>query len=202
MAWSTEILLSMPLRLVGAESLARYANAWAPVQAYYAVHSALQAAAVSSGMQIETHRRALNFISNFVSTTKWVPDVYCYSCRGLPVLENVQFPRIPPCGLNISNLRRPQGSEEARSLVMTCLKTTRRESAIERRDDVLKSPPKPKAKTKRRNVSQAAWKSAEAGWAPTTLFDFLYRMRIRCNYQETESFIRGSWDDQTCLAFL
>lgn len=202
-AWSTEVLIRLPLHLENGSTenmIVIYSCAWAPVQAYYAVHSALTAVASAENRSLKHHKPALNYIAEKIATQTWFPEVHGSWCRGLSELHNVSFsPSMRSCSVpRVSNLQTRLDPDEALAMVMKCLKTTRKRdtSAVleaAKKDYVEKNPGATR-------VPVAILQSAEAPVLPTTLFDFLYRVRRRCNYEETDAFIRGatvegcSWD--------
>jgi hypothetical protein len=195
-AWAAEALLAMPLSIAGAGQLARYACAWAPVQAYYSVYSALNALAAAEDRRFDDHRATLNFIDSIVQDRPWIPDVYCYGCLGSELLKTLSFPKVPPSPrYRISNLREPQDIDEARALAMTCLKTTRTAFANQRAREA-------RRRLNRKNVPRDERSRIDSNMPTTTLFDFLYRVRIRCNYGESESFIKGASQPAVAINFL
>lgn len=200
-AWSTEILLNLANTISTEVSLSKYACAWAPVQAYYAVYSGILAVSQLRKHLLSEHRGTLNFASNLVQTFGWVPEVCCYWCRGMNELGNLSYsPRTPLClSPAFSNLRSPSTADEALALVLTCLKTTRYEYLGQRMADLRRQREK---KSLRPAVTKAEKQTLDRNLPPTTLFDFLYRVRCRCNYQDTDLFIVGPETDGDSESFL
>ncbi|MCH7484104.1 MAG: hypothetical protein IIA90_03025 [Chloroflexi bacterium] len=190
-AWSTELLMTS-FRALDLGDVVRYANVWVPVQSYYAVFAAILALQVASGSEATSHTAVLNSIGNEMRSRKWLPPPWTAVCLGCPQVEDYVFEGVSSAAdRTISNLKAPFDMESSWSLVAKCLGTTREHIV----DDAIKEWKKnnKNKKGKPRKLLYAHEKAVIAKKeAPTTLFDFLYRMRIRSNYRDTDAFALGA----------
>ncbi|MCH8052338.1 MAG: hypothetical protein IIC86_10020 [Chloroflexi bacterium] len=190
-AWSTELLMTS-FRALDLGDVVRYANVWVPVQSYYAVFTALLAWQVASGSEATSHTAVLNAIGNEMRSRKWLPPPWTAVCLGCPQVDDYVFESVPNVAdRTISNFEAPSDVESSWSLVAKCLGTTR-EDII---DDAI-TEWKKHNKNKKGQPRKALYRHEKADIAekeaPTTLFDFLYRMRIRSNYRDTDAFALGA----------
>lgn len=190
-AWSTELLMTS-FRALDLGDVVRYANVWVPVQAYYAVFAALLAWQVASGSEATSHTAVLNAIGNDMRSRKWLPPAWVSVCLGCPQVDDYVFESVPNVAdRTISNFEAPSDAESSWSLVAKCLGTTREDIV----DDAI-TEWKKQNKNKEGQPRKALYKHEKAEIAekeaPTTIFDFLYRMRIRSNYRDTDAFALGA----------
>ncbi len=166
--WNTEFLLR--LLMDTSPNLLRIMNHWKPVQAYYVIYAIGNATLYAlQGDEIKSHSKAIRGLSNkfAVENNKFKP--WCYaSVRPIGKRENSHqiknFPNGTTPSHNLSNpLTDPKG------VVACCLKALHKKRVKEGYKDAhtykyLHNP------------------------GPTTIFHFLYRMRIKCNYQDVVTF--------------
>lgn len=193
-AWSTEIVLGLPRQLGG--GLVRYANHWAPVQAYYAVYLALHAFHAAAGRSpVTDHTAMLAAAAEDLRTGRLsAPTPWAMCCarredrresfRGLPadaVLEPVSAALSVP-------LRERRWSFYAMALRTTrgfFLDDENRVRAWKKRNPT-------KANKPRRTITRAGRAELDGRLHPTSLFDFLYRLRLRSNYRDADTIVAGS----------
>ena len=199
-AWATEVLLNAP-RQVGGADLITFANHWAVVQAYYAVFEALNAVVLVGGSTNppRNHAAMLRWAAHQLGTAA-SPFPAPWTCRvtGPPGYGFEGFP---------TGWTRTQVSNIANVTVLDCfdrivqtLKTTRDHQIEERRPNWI-SGLRTTTGAPRRNLPRRVLDERAAAMAPTTLFDLLYRLRIRSNYQEADAFLRGALGSADAEAF-
>lgn len=199
-AWATEVLLNAP-RQVGGADLITFANHWAVVQAYYAVFEALNAVVLTGGSANPptTHGTMLRWAAYHLGTAA-SPFPPPWTCRvtGAPGYAFGGFP---------SGWTRRQVSNIANVTVFDCfdriaqaLKTTR-DHQIEAKRPSWISGLRTARGQPRRTLPRRVLEDRAAAMAPTTLFDLLYRLRIRSNYQEADAFLRGALGSADAEAF-
>lgn len=194
-AWSTEIVLGLPRQLGG--GLVRYANHWAPVQAYYALYLALHAFHAAAGRDpVTDHAAMLAAAAEDLRTgrlsapTPWAMTCTCRTDKGRDGFSGL------PADATLESLSAALSvplRERRWSFYGLALRTTRgfflddekRVRAWKRRNLT-------KAKKPRRNVTTAGRAELDARLHPTTLFDFLYRLRLRSNYRDADTIVVGS----------
>jgi hypothetical protein len=169
MAWNTEYLISVD---VGDPDLVRINNQWLPIQAYYAVYSACEAMTYAvDGAVAQGHQKALRKASAFFVNRALTPWDKAYT-GALGKKRNGHTPVNFPAGLQAPhNLQRLNVDPAA--MLATCLQAEH----AHRVDDTWVS----KKETGR-------WKyDFNPGY--TTLLHFLYRLRIKSNYEEVDLFL-------------
>jgi len=159
---------------------------WLPVQTYYSIYSALVAALLSHGQMAETHAKALNCYSE--QFRRKMPYPLNCSCKG--VGDDIAYDgfQLAP-NKDYSTLKRPRDEKDAHDLLGTALRTTRGR-LIKMKCDSWK-------KQEKRKLIRSA-KRREIGMAetPTTILHFLYRLRLRSNYGDTDLFVSGSTESE------
>lgn len=191
-AWATEVLLNAP-RTLGGSDLVSFANLWAPVQAYYAVFSAFTALAhVLTQNPPQTHSRLLTWAAT-AAAGPLSPFVTPWTARvgGPPGAWTYDGFGPGPLDLKISNLKAVYAGN-APSLLAMALRTTRRDQIAEHREGWIRAQPPTKAGTKRTTLATTALVANATRMRSTTLFDLLWRLRMRSNYKEGDAFLSGA----------
>lgn len=225
-AWGIERILYANQEAASDDIVLRLANNWASIQAYYVFYHATQALQVAKGhKRSETHTKTQNTFINLWASRRvdLAPWTFAYH----PFRE----PTIPDgIRLNdkISNLTQCDEST-AWSLCCKALRTTRGHAYEDALD-------KERAEKQKRNRSE--WEKEEKGrialgkkqrktprfssptltveekarvnsnLRPYSLMDYLYRLRIKTNYEDADMFVDGPSDSKqsivvyTCLCNL
>ncbi len=187
--WLTEIQLNLTF-----EDYVSYSNHWAPVQVYYATYLALRAFYVSMGITIShEHSTTLKNIGEDIKRRpELFPRPWKVICIGDPKNE-------------IEILNHPEGTEFKKSSALnsnldiwssyrTFLKTTRERQLEKICDDWKRS------KHKKR-ISEAQRLTLVNNLAPTSFFNVLYRLRLRSNYEDADSFLVSIQETDEALRF-
>ncbi|MEX2209987.1 MAG: hypothetical protein WD603_01495 [Patescibacteria group bacterium] len=192
-AWSTELLMAESLE-TATNAAIRYANVWSPIQAYYAVFSAGRAYLKAAGSKATSHRSVLNDLTGRLSRRDLALLPWNATANGCPQIDQVTYQNLgTTAGLDISNLTVPRSTETAWGVFAKSLKTTRADQCEEDFSNWIRNE-KPKTATgkRRKNVLKAD-KERIAGKLPSTsIFHLMYRVRIRANYKQTDSFAVGA----------
>lgn len=212
-AWSTELLLATTAELMIEDELIRVSNNWAVIQAYYAVYHATQALHVARGCQRpENHPATRNlyrahWVNRRIDLPPWSLGV-----------ANRQVTNLPDgrvADLTVSNLVTVTPATQL-SLICKALATTwdhafEERCAAERKRKLAKRRKEVQAENERRaekgrdplslpgqqRLSKNEKQKLVETTQPATLIDYLYRLRIKANYQDGEMFIVGPTDDFT-----
>jgi hypothetical protein len=190
-AWTTEVLLSAP-RALGDPDLVAYANLWAPVQAYYAVFNALTAMAnLLTADPPGDHAALLSWAARAAGLPR-SPFVPPFAARVTGCEGAWTYPGFPGLTINerISNLSRPTAAN-APSLLALGLRTTRAGQARAAKAGWSKTMKPTVAGKPRKVMPRAEFLARTRAMRPTTLFDLLWRLRVRANYQEGDAFLSG-----------
>lgn len=194
-AWNTELILNLPS--LYESDLKIYSNHWLLVQIYYSVYLLLRALYYCCGLHIaENHSTTLGQISNWIKQRNififpW--NVYCTGCDAINNLKFYNCGKVTSSNLKISNLATPDINNSL-FLLCKCLKTTR-ERQFEKKLDKWR-----KDKKKKRVIKQEKIK-IDTNLCPTTIFDFLYRLRIRSNYEDADAFLLGTFQSKDADSF-
>ena len=213
-AWGTELLLALGGQVATDEELLRLMNNWAVVQAYYTSYHAIQALLVARGdARPESHPKTQGqFASLWAGRAIDLPP-WTLGARdgGWCNLGSRQ----------IDNSLNPWSSCDSQScwsLAAKALRTTREDAVRDRLR---------RARQRKESVNRKAWDDEErarlgAGRRPRkepnwslprlnadeksqvhrkvrayTILDYLYRLRIKTNYQDAAMFIEGPEDEIT-----
>ena len=199
-AWVAELVLRMPA-IVGEGRAFRVTNAWAPVHSYYAVNMALQAWFDANGMRgiADDHTATLRSISAQIKDRTLFPLPWSLLCEGNPFISGgcsyIHEPRPGLCSAKIEVLSIPVGlpggfsEDDFFARMGTWLRTTRLARLKSREDDW-------KRKNNRSKMDSKLRKQYVANLHPTSLFDCLWRMRIRSNYRSVETYLVRYVGDQ------
>jgi hypothetical protein len=191
------VLLNAP-RVIGGPDLITFANHWAVVQAYYAVFEGFNALLqIGHANPPRTHTTLLRWAANQVGTSS-SPFVAPWTWRVAGPAGSYTYDGFPAGFVpnTSASAIASVDSTSAPHILAKALKTTRDRKIKERKLDWLKGKTT-KAGSKRKILTKAELLRHSAAMEPTTLFDLLYRLRIRSNYDEADAFLSGalsSWD--------
>jgi len=172
-------------------------NAWLPVQAYYAVYDAVRSLAIASTQHVpRDHRKALNLASKAV-LRGLLPYPWNMYCDGCPQTGSHSFPTPGKPG-SVHVLSNPDPDSAVDRLAMF-LRTTRskeleRRFSEDRRKNVAPG-------RQRRNLSIDDKEAIAARLAPTTVFDLFWRLRMKANYDDADTFVLGAGGVADARAF-
>jgi hypothetical protein len=166
------------------------ANHGAPIDSYYATSRHASAFLVMQhGAAPTNHRGLLNATSALITGPRLLPtpwNLHCLAMRPVPAYGG--FPKPPG---NCSNLA-AGADRDARAAMM--LRTTRDRGVKAQVEDT----------KRRRNVRRAPngeYQLRDSKLAPTTVFDFAWRMRTRSNYGDPAMFYVGTLHAERSRAY-
>jgi hypothetical protein len=195
-SWASEIQLR--LADVGGDSFLRYSNAWGPVQAYYAVYMSIHAylSTVGMGGLVDDHTSTLRTAVSQVVLRGLLPHPWDMTCAGCPELGTRVINGVP-AGMNpdahFENLAGPT-LEDFYPRFAKMLDSTRTQRLERNRREWL-------ARSGRKRMPRAEKEAAASRLHPTTVFDYLWRLRIRSNYGDVSAFLMSGVDDRSHAAF-
>ena len=212
-AWGTEFLIDMNRHFVDEPELVRLSNNWSTVQAYYVLYHSTQAVAVAKGQV----RPKDHPITQRTFHSLWAGRNLCLEPWTLSYGSDGAR-NIPPhitLDDTIHNWARCS-YDTAWSLACKALKTTRDDTLAESVKKVREGKKKDKAKTLRQENAERAMRgrkpkkmsqvtlprltieeklNIDKKKSPTTIIDYLYRLRIRTNYVDSSMFTDGPEND-------
>lgn len=163
--------------------LAISANFWLPVQAYYAVHGFGVACLIALGKTPPSSHFA--FRINFMEIARqYLPPPICTRCSGGPEKEDFSFLNLNTTAAEViaqNNLETPTQAN-ARELIGKSLSTTRRDRIKEKFSEQRKN-------RRKKKLSLADRCEICEDISATSICDFLYRMRVRSNYESPDMYI-------------
>ena len=202
-AWATEVAIALP-RTIGLDDDRFIAASlhWLGPQAYYAVYQAGLAAILAKNLPLpDRHQQFMKvFHSQFVEKGL-LPPPWDAACSGGSVQTGGHTFSGCLIGDEIPvNTLYPADLDDARRVLRLALKTTRDRRFDEVRKALLRSKQvKTKAGKPARNLSTVRQNAEYEGMSPTTTFDFLYRLRIRSNYRDSDTFLAQNVGDITAF---
>lgn len=195
-SWASETQLR--LAEVGGDAFLRYSNAWAPVQAYYAVYMSIHAWLVTAGMGrlIDDHTSTLRSVVSLAVERGLLPHPFDVTCSGCPELGQ-RLINGTPASANINDhfesLAGPTlGDFYPRFSKM--LETTRHLRLARLRREWLRQ-------NARKKMMAAEKQALASRLHPTSVFDYLWRLRIRSNYGDVSAFLMSGVEDRSHGAF-
>lgn len=221
-AWGTELLLAMSMRFIGEDEMMRISNSWGCVQLYYVGYSSVQALVVASGQprpasHPKTQDQSIAYWTNRQS------GVAPFSFAAKPGSVSNRDPRAyahgPGRDIDVGvHSWTTCDSNNCWDIAGLALRTTRQDAV----DDKLAEARQKKIREKRKDwqTAEAArlakgkpprttpnWKTAQLSPAEKAAceqnvraygwLDYLYRLRIKANYEEARMFTEGPDDDHT-----
>lgn len=200
-AWSTETSMHFARELD--DELVRYMNHWAPVQSYYAVYLELQAIVASANRPpVRDHRGALRSAAEDLRSGRLcAPPPWSLLCTGENAEDSKAFMNVPPGEvveqLSVMALPTP---DRWWSFTGLALRTTRSRLVDERAADWKRRNPTKQGRA-RRSIPRVRRAELDRALHPTSLFDFMYRLRVRSNYVDSGTIVEGGAEEGDARAF-
>lgn len=180
--------------------LATTANFWAPVQAYYAAHGLGMAALVALGDNPPQNHRSFRAAATNQIVNRLLPYPFNIRCKGNPSEKKGVAVAFENCSVDVAKVRKTSSLENPfysnqEALIAKALMTTRNRLLAEMFNDARRK--KIKKGKIRRNLPSSEKTQIAGKLHPTSIFDFLYRIRVRSNYDDPEMYIYGQGDEAT-----
>lgn len=200
-AWGTEIALGSAEALDSED--VHYANLWAPIQTYYAAYLALQALfAAAMKPDARDHSKTLSVVAEDIRVGCLIsPPPWSVLCTSLSPDWSASLAALP-VGVRIRpvNAQSMPTSERRWSFLAMALRTTRlrdvKDHAIEWRRGK-----KTRTGTQTKQTPRGVRDEIARSLPPTSLFSFLYRLRIRSNYRDADMILEGPGSSSEGLEF-
>lgn len=168
----------------------------APIQAYYAVYHCIIAYAIASGQAVpKDHAAALKLIGKDV-VRGLLPYPWSVACAGCPQLGTATWSGLDDIvAVHVWSTPDPDISTDRLAMF---LRTTRQKE-LERRFAQARERLRPRPGRSRANLSRAEKERLAKAMAPTTLFDVLWRLRKKANYDDADVFVLGAMTELEAL---
>jgi hypothetical protein len=180
--WSTEWLLRQPLAQT---ELLLPAIHWAPVQAYYAVHGTSSVWMPGGGANALTHANHLRAVSSRLTASTTLPRaVRLHVTRGYPATV---------VGMPGSTGAEPVPSSTSLTapIIGNCHDFAAHGLLYARKKQLEESRRRWLRDNKRKKLPSGQLSALDQSLQPTTVYDFLYQLRLRANYDDAEPFLSG-----------
>jgi len=174
--------------------VARAANFWLPVQSYYAIHGTGLATMVALNM--DPPQSHMTFRAAFASVLHtYFPAPFCATCIGGPEPREFSFQNLPT-SMNMvvrqTQLANPERVEDLATFVGKSLSTTRQESLAVRFEEK-------RDKGKKKRLTRELKNQCCQNEHPTSVCDLLYRLRVRCNYENPDMYVFAPTEQQSAV---
>lgn len=191
-SWSTEHALHIAGKVNDSEYY-RFALHWSFPQAYYSCYLNMHAFCLATGDLRDSHR---DIILGFGDRVKRKVYPECISFYADGNYQKYSFHNLPLYEKRNSALSLIKSSNDAQSQIGSFLKSTRSNKAQYHKDKRQKSANPIKTNTNKVavNFTPFQWQQIIDNIGPTSLFDILYRLRIKANYNDIESFMNADID--------
>ncbi len=208
-SWNTEYAFNLA-KSVDDNEFYKCALHWHFPQAYYSIYLAMTAFHETQGIANEQHEKSIKLFGNSVRC-KHYPDVISFFSHGSYKdfkFENLGNTKIIPNGF--SALSGIYSLQDAQEQIASFLKSTRVQNAENKRKRGESSHKKdPRFQTQKGTFTSVFnkkhWSIVYKTIPETTIFNLMYRLRIKANYQDINSFIDADIDFKTfheCLSNL
>ena len=187
-SWNTEKIMRVS-NLILEDSENQYALQWSFPQAYYSIFSSITAFFKVVGFTETSHVAIIKKFGELCRTNKYPAHMNFYSTGHY---KNVEI-----CNINCDNLEKEfhlmmLKKESCESKICQLLKNTRTKQLYDLRNEnsvrKLFQVNKKGIKTEKKSLTNDDWNKISEMRKETTLLNFLYRKRIKSNYQEVDTF--------------
>ena len=181
-AWNTESILIRNIDIIENTNQS-FCMQWAFPQAYYSVFGTTLAKFKAIGMTETSHTSVLRKYGSLMLEKK-LPESISISCNGIAkqlIFENINVPNKIDGYMDLDL----NDSSTIDNHICQFLKATRLLRLKEKAPNMGFKKPNGE---KRKNLNDELWTKVSNSIGNTTIFDFLYRKRIKGNYQDIETY--------------
>jgi len=198
-SWSTEYAYNLGTQ-VNNDDYYKFALHWNFPQAYYSVYLAMTAFHETQGIANDQHEKSIKLFGNSIKDNHY-PNAISFHSSGLYEdfkYKNLEtFKRFPK---DYSGLTRIESLDEAQTQIASFLKSTRVKNAEHKREKLAEAKDKKFLNGKgefRKKFSKEHWDMIYQTIPVTTILNLMYRLRIKANYHDVETFIHADIDFRT-----
>jgi hypothetical protein len=195
-SWSTEYAFILT-STVDNDEYYKFALHWNFPQAYYSIYLSMTAFHETQGVANEQHEKSIKLFGNSVKDGHY-PQAISFFCKGLH--ESFEYKGLSTFAnfpKDYSALSRVNSLDEAQMHIASFLKSTRKKNAENKREKARINNDKRFLNAKsefRKSFSKAHWDLIYQTIPETTIFNIMYRLRIKANYHDVETFINADID--------
>lgn len=196
-AWSTEYALNISQDVDEAEYY-KFALHWNFPQAYYSVYLAMTAFHETQGKSANNHDKSIKVFGNSIKDGHYPAPISFYCCGLHNEFEYNSLTELVTIDAGFEVLARVETNRDYENHIAKFLKSTRENEAEKQKDKYIKQPPNDDFKTitgsPRKSYRKEHWDFIYRKAPVTSILNLLYRLRIRANYQDIESFMNANID--------
>lgn len=198
-SWSTEYAFTLTT-LANNEEFYKFALHWNFPQAYYSIYLSLTAFHETQGLANEQHEKSIKIFGNSIKDGHY-PEAISFFSKGLhEQYEYVGIETFNGFPKDYCGLTRIQSLDEAQLQIALFLKSTRKKIAENKREKLKNNKDKKFLNAKgefRKSFSKNHWNLIYQTIPETTILNIMYRLRIKANYHDVETFINADIDFKT-----
>lgn len=217
-AWGTELLLALGESVIEEDELVRLSNNWSVVQTYYVAYHATQALAVAKGfVRPDSHPKTQRQFTDFwaarpIEIAPWTLAATSGGFANIPASIQIDdgihawtaCTHLTSWSLCCKALRTTRQDEvdAAFKRKREAKRRARRNAWRQEEDDRLRAGRRPRKEPTFRlpRLTPSEKANVESSVRPYTLIDYLYRLRIRTNYEDATMFTDGPEDDRSSVS--
>lgn len=195
-SWSTEYAHSLT-SIVDNEEYYKFALHWNFPQAYYSIYLNMTAFHETQGIANEQHEKSIKLFGTSVKDNHY-PNAVSFHCKGLHEDFNYNgldtFEKFPK---EFSGLGKINSLDEAQIQIASFLKSTRKKNAQIKREKLKANNDKKFLSKKgefRKTFFKEHWDYIYQTIPETTILNIMYRLRIKANYHDIDTFINADID--------
>lgn len=195
-SWSTEYAYRIGEKIDNKEYY-KFSLHWNFPQAYYSVYLSMTAFHETQGTANEQHEKSIKLFGNSVKDNHYPSAIGFYSSGMKNEFEYHGLPKFKGFPKENSVLSKIECLSDAELQLATFLKTTRIKNATDKRIRFEKQNDKRFKNDKgefRKSFNKKHWDIIYTTIPITSVFNLLYRLRIKANYHDIESFINADID--------
>ncbi len=194
-AWSTEYAFILTSQSDNVEYF-RFAMHWHFPQVYYSVYLAMTAFHETQGVANENHEKSIKLFGNSLKDGHYPNALQYYTAGKYNELEYFGFDSFVDFPKDYTPLSKVQNKKDAELHLANFLKSTRIQNAENKRKRAEKEHSKNvffqnKKGELVKKFTKKHWDRVYATIPETTILNILYRLRIKANYLDIETFINA-----------
>lgn len=194
-SWSTEYAYKIGDKIDNDEYY-KFSLHWNFPQAYYSVYLSMTAFHETQGIANEQHEKSIKLFGNSVKHGHYPSAISFYSHGLKDQFEYSGFKKFKGFPKNNSVLSNIDCLEDAEIQLATFLKTTRKKNAEDKKKRLNKNDRRFHNKKNEfsKSFRKRHWDIIYKTIPATSVFNLLYRLRIKANYRDIESFVNADID--------
>ena len=195
-SWSTEYAYRIGEKIDNNDYY-KFSLHWNFPQAYYSVYLSMTAFHETQGTANEQHEKSIKLFGNSVKDKHYPRAISFYTSGLKDEFKYYGLPNFKGFPKDNSVLSKIDCLEDAELQLATFLKTTRKKNAEDKRKRCEKKKDSRFKTAKgefRKSFQKKHWDIIYKTIPTTSVFNLLYRLRIKANYRDIESFINADID--------